>query len=186
MSVTVTELTQGPATIYRGAFGATEPLESAVNDTPAASAWSDVGGTTDGLKLTIKTEFKNLEVDQLIDIPGTRATMREITCETNMAQPTLENLQYALNGGTISTGSGWRAYEPIDSDAATQPTYSALIVHGWIGTDRRMVILRRVLSVEGTETEYKKDGQNVLKVKIQAFYVSPSIRPFRVIDSDPA
>lgn len=186
MAVSVTELTQGPATIYRGAFGATEPLESAVNATPAASAWSDVGGTTDGMKLTVKVEYKNLDVDQLIDIPGTRAVTREITCETNMAQPSLENLQYALNGGTISTGSGWRAYEPIDSDAATQPEYSALLVHGWFGTDRRMVILRRVLSVEGTETDFKKDDQTVFKVKIQAFYVSPSIRPFRVIDEDPA
>lgn len=184
MSVTVTDLTQGPATLYRGAFGATEPLESAVNATPAASAWTDIGGTTDGAKLSIKTEFSMLEVDQLIDIPGSRAVTREITVETNMAEPTLENLSYALNGGTISTGAGWKAYEPVDSDAATQPTYSALIIHGWWGTQRRMVVLRKVLSVEGTETEYKKDNQTVFKVKIQAFYVSASIRPFRVIDAN--
>ena len=184
MSVTVTDLTQGPATIYTGAFGATEPLESAVNDTPAASAWTDVGGTVDGAKLSIKTSYSNLQVDQLIDVPGTRATLREITVETMMAEPSLENLAFALNGGTISTGSGWRAYEPIDSDAATQPTYSALLIHGWWGTARRMVVLRRVLSVDGTETEYKKDGQTLFKVKVQAFYVSPSIRPFRIIDDD--
>jgi hypothetical protein len=184
MSVTVTDLTQGPATLYRGAFGATEPLEAAVNDTPAASAWSDVGGTTDGAKLSIKTEYSMMEVDQLIDIPGTRAKLREITVETNMAEPSLENLSYALNGGTISTGADWKAYEPIDSDAATQPEYSALLIHGWFGTGRRMVVLRKVLSVEGTETEYKKDGMSVYKVKIQAFYVSPSIRPFRIVDTD--
>lgn len=184
MSVTVTDLTQGPATLYRGNFGAAEPLETAVNDTPAASAWSDVGGTTDGAKLSIKTEFSMLEVDQLIDVPGSRAKLREITVETNMAEPSLENLSYALNGGTISTGSGWKAFEPVDSDAATQPNYSALLIHGWFGTARRMVILRKVLSVEGTETEYKKDGQTVFKVKIQAFYVSASIRPFRIIDAD--
>jgi hypothetical protein len=182
MAVTVTDLTQGPATLYRGDFGAAEPLESAVNDTPQASAWGDVGGTTDGAKLGIKTTFKDLEVDQLIDVPGTRATLREITVETNMAETTLENLQYSLNGGTITTGAGWEAYEPVDSDAATQPEYSALLLHGWVGTRRRMVILRKVLSVEGTETTYKKDGQSVFKVTIKAFYVSPSIRPFRIID----
>lgn len=183
MSVTVTDLTQGPATLYRGAFGAVEPLDTAVNATPAASAWTDMGGTTDGAKLSIKTEYSMMEVDQLIDIPGTRATMREITVETNLAEPTLNTLSYALNGGTISTGATWEAYEPIDSDAATQPTYSALLIHGWVGTARRMVILRRVLSVEGTETEYKKDGMTVFKVKIQAFYVSASTRPFRIIDA---
>lgn len=184
MSVTVTDLTQGPATLYMGTFGATEPLESAVNSTPAASAWTDVGGTLDGTKLSIKVDYSMLGVDQIIDVPGTRATLRTITLETQMAEPSLENLEFSLNGGTISTGSGWRAYEPIDSDAATQPTYKALIAHGWWGTQRRMVVLRKVLSVEGTETEYKKDGQTVFKVKIQAFYVSPSIRPFRIIDAD--
>jgi len=184
MSVTVTDLTQGPATIYTGLFGAAEPLETAVNDTPQASAWGDVGGTTDGLKLVIKTTFKDLEVDQLIDVPGTRPTLREITMETNMAEPSLDNLKYALNGGTISTGVGWRAFEPVDSDAATQPNYSALLVHGWFGTGRRMVVVRKVLSVEGTETQYKKDGQTVFKVTIKGFYVSPSIRPFRIIDAD--
>ncbi len=183
MSVTVSELTQGPATIYTGLLNATEPLDNAVNLTPQASAWTDVGGTTDGAKLVIKQELKNLEVDQLIDVPGARTVSREITLETQMAQPSLTNLKLSLNGGTITTGAGFAgAFEPIDSDAATQPNYSAMILHGWFGVARRMVILRKVLSVEGAETEYKKDGQTVFKVKIQAFYVSPSIRPFRVID----
>lgn len=183
MAVTVSELTQGPATIYRGNFGAVEPLDSAVNATPAASAWTDVGGTTDGCALKIKQTTKDLEVDQLIDIPGTRYTLREITVETNMAQPSIDSLNYALNGGTITTGAGFKTFEPIDSDAATQPTYSALLIHGWFGTGRRMIILRKVLSVDGVETDYKKDGQTVLKVTIKAFYVSTSIRPFRVIDA---
>lgn len=183
MSVTVTDLTQGPATLYFGAFGATEPLESAVNDTPAASAWTDLGGTLDGSKLVIKQNYSMLAVDQLVDVPGSRLNTREITIETQMAEPTLDNLSLALNGGTISTGAGWEAYEPIDSDAATQPTYKALLLHGWIGVRRRMVVMRRVLSVEGQETEYKKDGQTVFKVKLQAFYVSPSIRPFRIVDA---
>jgi hypothetical protein len=184
MSVTVTELTQGPATLYYGTFGATEPLDNAVNATPAASAWTDLGGTVDGSKLVIKQDYSMLAVDQLVDVPGSRLNMREITIETQMAEPTIANLSLALNGGTISTGAGFTAaFEPVDSDAATQPTYKALILHGWHGTSRRMVILRRVLSVEGAESEYKKDGQTVLKVKLQAFYVSPSIRPFRIIDA---
>lgn len=183
MSVTVTELTQGPATLYFGTFGATEPLDSAVNATPAASAWTDLGGTLDGSKLIIKQDYSMLAVDQLVDVPGSRLNTREITLETQMAQPSIVNLQLALNGGTITTGAGFSAaFEPIDSDAATQPTYKALILHGWFGTARRMVILRKVLSVDGAETEYKKDGQTVFKVKMQAFFVSTSIRPFRVID----
>jgi hypothetical protein len=186
MAVTVSNLTQGPGTLYTGAFDADEPLDSAVNATPAASAWTDLGGTMDGSKLIIKQEYKALEVDQIVDNPGSRLIKRETKIETNMAEPTLENLALALNDGTISTGSGWEAYEPDATDSATQPTYTALILHGWIGTARRMVILRKVLSVEGVEPEYKKDGQSVLKVTFEAHYVSASVRPFRIIDEVPA
>jgi hypothetical protein len=186
MAVTTSQLTMGPATLYVGTFGAVEPAETDVNVTPAASAWADLGGTMDGSKLVIKQEYKALEVDQLVDNPGSRLIKRVTTVETNMAEPTLDNLALSLNDGTISTGMGWEAYEPDDTDSATQPTYKALILHGWIGIARRMVILRKVLSVEGVEPEYKKDGQNVLKVVLEAHYVSASIRPFRVIDEVPA
>lgn len=184
MSVTVTDLTQGPATLYTGTFGAVEPLDAAVNATPAASAWTDIGGTVDGSKLVIKQNYSMLKVDQIVDMPGARLDTREITIETNMAEPTLANVSLALNGGTIGTGVGFSEnFEPIDSDAATQPTYKALLLHGWMGTARRMVIVRKMLSIEGAESEYKKDGQTVLKVKLQAFYVSTSTRPFRIIDA---
>ncbi|MFD9223817.1 hypothetical protein ACFWDI_28390 [Streptomyces sp. NPDC060064] len=185
ISVDPDNLIQGPAAMYRGAFGATEPADStaALNASPPASAWSDIGGTTDGVKLSIENTYGELEVDQIVDRVGSRLTKRMTSVETNMAEVTLDNLAYALNGGTTASGSGYKTYEPNDDSSATQPSYSAVLFDG-IAPDslRRRVIVRKVLSTDSVELAYTKDKQTVLKVKMQAHYVSPSIRTYKIID----
>ncbi len=64
MAITATALVQGPGYLFRGAFGATEPADSAVGTTPPASSWTDVGATTDGVTLEVEQEFNQLRVDQ--------------------------------------------------------------------------------------------------------------------------
>lgn len=191
MAATVTNLVQGPAALYIGSFGATEPANGAVNSTPQASAWTDLGGTTDGAELSIDQEYKELEVDQVVDIPGRRLVKRDMSVKTNLAEPTLANLTYALNDGTVAaSGTGFAGYyEPAFTDSATQPTYRALIVHGWAAGDggngqskRRMVILRKVLSSDNVEFAYKKEDQTVFSVKWSVHYVSGSIAPFKILD----
>ncbi len=189
MSVTVANLVQGPATLYIGAFGATEPLDAAVNSTPQASAWTDLGGTVDGAELTIKQEYKELEVDQVVDIPGRRLVKRDLTVKTKLAEPTFANLVYALNDGTTATGTGFSNFTPAFTDSATQPTYRALILHGWAAaaggggqSKRRMVILRRILSSDDVELSYMKDKQTLLTVTWSVHYVSNVIAPFKIID----
>lgn len=183
MAVDPDNLIQGPATLYRGAFGAAEPVDSALNSTPAASAWSDVGGTTDGVKLVIENTYGELEVDQIVDRVGSRLTKRNTSVETNMAEVTLGNLAYALNGGTTASGSGYQTYEPNDASSATQPAYSAVLFDGWApDLARRRVIVRKVLSVDSIELAYTKDKMSVLKVKLQAHFVSQSIRTYKIID----
>jgi hypothetical protein len=196
VATTVTNLVQGPATLYIGAFQAVEPLNGAVNSTPQASAWSDLGGTNDGAEISVNQEYKELEVDQVVDIPGRRLVKRDMSVKTNLAEPTLQNLLYALNdvnGGSLgASGAGFSGYyEPAFTDSATQPTYRALIVHGWApggsgagGTTskRRMVILRKVLSSDNVEFAYKKDTQTMFSVTWSVHYVSSSTAPFKIVD----
>lgn len=186
MAVTVDNLLAGPGTLYIGAFGATEPAFSAVNSTPAASAWTDLGGTKEGLKITNTQEFFELEVDQIVEVVGRRKIKNEVKLSTSLAEVTLDNLVYAWNGGTVTDGSGYSYYDPDVDTSATQPTYRAALFHGWApgaaGTNRRMVIARKVLNVAETETEHKKDDQTVIPVEFACHYVSSSIKPFRIID----
>jgi len=189
MTVTVGNLVQGPATVFIGAFQAAEPASASA--TPASAAWTDLGGTTDGATISINQTYKELEVDQVIDIPGRRLTLRDMTVKTNLAEPTLTNLTYALNDGTYATGATDSSFTPAFTDSATQPTYRALLLWGWAPgsgvanqSKRRTVILRRVLSSDNVEFAYKKDDQTVFSVTWSVHYVSNAVAPFFIMDGN--
>lgn len=185
MAVTATNIVQGPATMYTGAFGAIEPLDTAVNSVPASSAWTDVGGTNDGVKMSIDQTYVELEVDQIVDRVGSRLTKRDFTISTTLAEPTLTNLSLVLNGGTAASGSGYSSFEPSFASSATQPTYKALLFDGWApgnGEFTRRAIVRKVLSVKATELAYTKDKMTVFAAEFAGHYVSASIAPLHVVD----
>ncbi|MEU6365770.1 hypothetical protein ABZ876_08435 [Streptomyces sp. NPDC046931] len=185
MAVTATNLVQGPATLYSGAFGATEPADAAVNTAPPASSWTDVGGTDGGVKLTIDQSYVELEVDQIVDRVGSRLTKRNFTVETSMAEPTLANLSLALNGGTSASAAGYASFEPSFASSATQPTYKALLFDGWApGTSGfiRRVIVRKALSTDAVDLDYTKDKKTMYGVKFSGHYVSASIAPIHIVD----
>lgn len=185
MAVTVGNLIMGPGTMYTGDFGATEPADALINASPAASAWTDVGGTMDGVELAITQEYTELNVDQIVDIPGRRLTKRDFTVKTNLAEPTLEHLDYLMNSATggVITGSGYKTLEPDVSNSATQPNYKAFIFDGYAPSSlRRRVIGRKMLNVEDIAFAYKKDEQTVFTVSLSGHYVSSVIKPFKVVD----
>lgn len=187
MAVTATNLIQGPATLYQGAFGAVEPLDTAVNTAPAASAWTDLGGTQDGVKLAIDQTYSELEVDQITLRVGSRLTKADFTIETSLAEPTLENLSMVLNGGTAASGAGYKSLDPIVTSSATQPNYFATILDGYAPQQyRRRVIARKVLNVDSAELAYTKDKQTLIPVKLAGHYVSEGIKPFHIVDQTTA
>lgn len=190
MAVTATNLIQGPGTLYVGDFGETEPADTAVASAPGGD-WTDVGGTQDGVRLTVNQEYTELEVDQVVDVPGRRLTKRDMQVATNLAEPTLDNLVYALNGGAVTSGgtggTAYEAYDPAMDTAATQPTYRALLFDGYAPNGKvRRVIVRKVLSTESVETAYKKDEQTLFPVTFSAHWVSSSIKPFHIVDGTAA
>jgi hypothetical protein len=183
MSVTATNLILGPGTLYSGAFGAVEPADASVNTTPAASAWTDMGATDGGVKLTIDQKFTELTVDQVVDSLGRRLTQREIMVDTNLAEPTLANLSVAMNGGTQATGSGYATLDPLNVTSATQPTYVAVLLDGYAPAGfRRRVIIRKALNTSSVQTSYAKDKETYFPVTFAGHYVSSSITPFHVVD----
>ncbi len=187
MAVTVTNLTLGPGELFKAAFGTSEPADAdVVNDmtgTSVSGSWIDMGGTQGGITLELNQEYTELEVDQVVDIPGRRLTKREFKLNSNLAEVTLENFQLAANGGSITTGSGFRTYEPTQDDSGDTPTYSALVMDGYgPNSKRRRVIARRVLNVATIGQEYMKDSQTLFPVEFSCHYVSKTIRPFRYID----
>lgn len=185
MALTMTNLIMGPATLYNAQFGAAEPADTAVSAAPAASAWNDVGGTMGGLKLAVNQTYTALAVDQVVDVPGRRLTARDIQVVTTLAELTLQNLQLTLNGGTVVTGAAQNTYEPASTISATQPLYTALLFDGWGPNQfRRRVIVRKVLSMANVELEYAEATQAVFAATFGAHYVSSTVTPFHIVDSN--
>lgn len=185
---TTENLIQGPGVLYRGAFEATEPDDDDLGS-PPGGAFSDMGFTRDGVELLINQEYSELEVDQVPDVPERRLVRRELVIRTNMAEPTLDNLVLAMNGGTLSAATaagpttyGLRSFEP-DSTPTGRPNYSSFIFDGIApeGMPRR-VLIRKGLQIGDVTFAYRKDDQTVYTVQFAAHYVSSTVPSFRVVD----
>lgn len=185
------QVVMGAGSMYTGPFQATEPLDTAVNVAPQASAWTDTGFTNDGLSLMLNQEFATMTVDQVSDILGRKMTQRDVQVKTNLAEVTLENLTLGLNSGTITTGAGpaaWKKYTPVFSGAELQPNYFASILDGYAPSSpagvskRRRLIMRRCLSIDNVEVAYKKDELTLIPITLGCHFVDGSTAPFLIID----
>lgn len=180
MPVTTTNLTAGAGTIYRGAFGSTEPTGSAA---PAAP-FADLGATTDGVTVSVSVDFLELEVDQLIETPERRVTKRETQIATNLAETTLDNMAFTNNvDAPAAAVAGVRTLELPGDLSGYRPTYASLIFDGpGVAGGVSRVIGRKMLSTEGTEFAYQKDSERVYSVTWTAHYVSPAVKSVRYMD----
>lgn len=190
MAPTATNIIAGPASLWRAAFGATEPLDTATSTDPGAP-FAHLGGTDDGVTLNAETEWFSKRMDQTLMTPGRVPTSLEINVATNLTEGTLENLALAFNIDTSAIESGgtggtaWKALELGNLDPGAEPNYSALIMRGrGVGNGGKMrnFILRKVLSIESIESAYKKDDQWLIPVTFACHWISASIAPVRVVD----
>lgn len=187
-------LVMGPARlyIYRDAFDPAltyEPALADVNIAPAASAWYDTGLTLGGTNVSISPTWTPLTGDQLVDKLGARLTDRDIKCTVNFAEMTRVNLSYAWNMTAGATGANYAVSDLNAGQTANRAPYRTLLVDG-LGPDvtdgsasfKRRVILRKALPWGDTALNWEKANQQVLAAEFQAFFVSESVSPIRIID----
>jgi hypothetical protein len=179
-------LVLGPATLYIAPYGAVEPANGAVASAPDSGVWTDLGGILGGVELTIQQDWFEVELKQLPDKPMKRLKKRRLSIKTQLAEPTLANLAYALNDTLGATGE---VFEPSNRSEASVLSYNALIVDGWAPGHnpggqhkRRRLIIRKCLSVDNVEMAYTKEGQSVYTVTWTCHYVDSTTPIFRVVD----
>lgn len=183
-------LIMGPASIYIGNYGATEPADTLIGSVPSSSDWTDLGATLGGVTMTVKQEYERLDLMQIPDRVASRLKKRDLQAHTELAEPTLANFLFLLNEGTVASGAGYQSFTPSATfDKATPPTYRAVIIDGWAPDftlsgrhKRRRIIMRKCLSIEGTVSEYKSDKQTAQSVTWSAHRVDGTIAPFKIID----
>jgi hypothetical protein len=189
MSVTPTNIAQGPAVLWYAAYGTATPADSAVTSPPGAS-WTDVGGTQGGVNLAVDNTYTPQEVDQLVDPVGARLTKRAITLTVTLAEASLANLQLACNELlTLSVNTGYTTTDLQTTTSATQPTYATLIIDGWAPTTgttevscRRRIIMWKSLSQAKIGLGYEMAKNVVYDCVFTSYYVSSSISPVHIID----
>jgi hypothetical protein len=182
----------GPASVFTGLFGATEPAYSAITSPPSSSVWTDVGGTADGTAVLLEVEHSltEIHVEQLIDPVGARVSKRVIQVTVDLEEATLNNLNLAMNQlSTQSSGTGYTVFDPLTSITSFQPTYMAILIDGWAPTTgtsetecRRRMIIRKCLSSSKADLEYEKTKPVLFHTTWTGFWVSSSIAPFEIID----
>jgi hypothetical protein len=185
MTVTTTNLIQGPGWLHMGDFGATEPADTAVASDPGV-AFTNLGGTNDGITLTATTEWAELEVDQIAETPERRRTRVETVIGTNLAEATLDNLSRAQNidPADITTGVGFEAIDLVGGyEALDPPFYQAIILDGRAPNGkRRRVIARKCLNTADMEMAYAKGDQHFIPVEFTTHFVSASITAVHIVD----
>lgn len=86
----------GAAQFYVGTSAAVKPPAAAntsYNTTlTAASGWTNVGYTQEGVEVSYEPEYGDVEVDQLLDSGRIFKTSQRVTVNTTFAEATLENL----------------------------------------------------------------------------------------------
>lgn len=187
-------LVMGPARlyIYKLSFDpalAYEPALIDLNAAPAASAWYDTGLTLGGTNVSIQPTWTPLTADQLVDKLGARLTDRDIKATANFAEMTRTNLSYAWNMTAGATGANYAVSDLNAGQTANRAPYRTLLIDG-LGPDtasgsasfKRRVILRKALPSGNTALDWGKASQQVLAAEFQAFFVSETVSPIRVID----
>lgn len=187
MATNALNLIKGPARLWIGSFGVTEPTTANFTVEPTAG-WTDLGFTNGGVTLNLTREYSPFEVDQLTLSPGTAVVSEEISVATSLAEATVENLAIAMNSGTVATAATYKTYEPDDNLAGAPTAYKAIMLRGLAPANAsgvaqtRVVILRKVLSTEGVELAYNKEDQTQLDVTFMGFWVSSSVRAYKIFD----
>lgn len=179
MSVTVTNLIAGPAGLWVGSFGSAEPTGNAQ---PVAGSFVDCGGTDGGVDAEIQQNYFIYDgLDQVAGNVDARLTGQVTKISTNLAEATLANFRVALNQLTSAA-----SFVEVDPTLTGQsPNFSAVLLRGMRPGQGgpRTVIMRRGLSTASIKSSYKKDGVTYVPVEFTGFYVSQSIKPFKIDDT---
>jgi len=148
-----TKIRIGPGKLMAAVVGTAEPADLTVAWNAAFLA-GDLGYTEEGSTFTISPEFEDVEVAEEIDPIDILPVGRTMSVEFALAEITAENFQRVLNGGTITTGTGLKTFEPAAASSA--PTYLALAWEDTLAVHKERYVWRRCIQTGDIEISRRK------------------------------
>lgn len=171
----------GPGILKIAPVGSTEPTDLA---TAWDAAWVDLGYTEEGSTFSFDNTFEDVEVAEELDPVAILQTARNIAVSFALAELTADNLQTALNGGTITT-SGVAPAE-IATFEPPEPGDFTYIALGWESVDTlERWVFRKGLQT-GTVEIARRKAPDKATIPAEFRFVKPSGQaPFMFIhDTD--
>ncbi|MEV4179943.1 hypothetical protein AB0J28_00670 [Streptosporangium canum] len=104
----------GPGYLYVAVLGTAEPADLTTPWASVSPNWIHLGYTNEGSEFTYELSSEDVEVAEELDPVATALTGRNMGLGFALAQITATNLKYAMNGGTITAGTGIVTFEPPD------------------------------------------------------------------------
>lgn len=107
-------LSLGPGYIYIAPLGTTEPVDVAATWASISASWVALGYTDDGSQFDFQLSADPIPVAEELDPITNAPTTRAMSLTLIASQITAANLKTALNGGTVTSGTGCVYFEPPD------------------------------------------------------------------------
>jgi hypothetical protein len=158
---TPSNIALGPGILWIAPLGTTEPTDLTTLWTTVSAAWAQVGYTDEGSSFSYKLDTDTVDVAEELDPIKIAVNSREIKVSFAMAEVTATNLKRALNGGTITTGTGIVIFEPPDlgtevrtmlgwesEDHTERWIYRQCFSNGEVGVDRKKGSSKGVIATE--------------------------------------
>lgn len=170
----------GPGQIRIAALGSAEPPDLA---TAWPVAWVPLGYTEEGSEFSYEISTEPVEVAEELDPISTQTVGRNITVAFASAEPTVENLKTALNGGTIVVDTAptplYVTFEPPDLGTETR------VMIGFETEDAKARYVWRQCFQTGTVSVQRRKGAAKATLPMEFTVEKPSAggRPFKVIQS---
>jgi hypothetical protein len=173
----------GPGKMRWAPVGTDDTLIVASSVPTWGVAWTEVGATDGGVKLSIAKNYANHDADQVPDWIASTITSRHTTLQTDLIESgNLTKLALVNNGGiSASVNASWDKYEPTTDLIATQETYIMIAVEGKTLAGKSWIaVCRRTLNVDSVQFDFKKDGKTMYSLSFAGHYVDDTHPPFVV------
>lgn len=167
----------GPGVLKVAPLGTAIPTDLA---TAWNVAWVDLGYTEEGHAVRMTTNVEPVPVAEELDPISYEPTGREMSVAFAAAQMTALNLSYALNGGTITSGTGIVTFEPPDPGDITR------VMLGWESTDAlERWVFKRCISTGDIEIARRKaPDKSTVPMEFMLEMVAGGGAPFVAIFDD--
>jgi hypothetical protein len=170
-------LALGPGKLYIAVLGTTEPADLTTPWASISPNWIPLGYTAEGSTFNYSVDSENVEVAEELDPVAVALTSREMNLDFALAEITARNLKTALNGGTITAGTGIVTFEPPDLGEEVRTML------GWESEDAtERWVYRKCLQTGGMEMSRQKGAAKAtISCSFKLEKPTSGAKPFKAI-----